>query len=61
MSMIFAALGPVLKSMFFSLLTETFVKRFVYNALVWAAARSTNKVDDKMAEDVGKAWGLVEE
>lgn len=38
--------------------TETFVARMMVHALQGAAAKTTNKVDDKMVQDVADALGV---
>lgn len=39
-------------------LTESFVSRIVVHALQAASAKTTNKVDDKMVQDVADALGV---
>lgn len=38
--------------------TETFVARMLVHGLQGAAAKTTNKVDDKMVQDVADALGV---
>lgn len=39
-------------------LTETFVSRMLVHGLKAAAAKTTNKVDDQMVQDVADALGI---